>query len=65
MKAMKDLVGSCNVYLGEGMANARLLELVGLYLTNMMKVFGVVADSARFGFPVNQQETNEVVPLLI
>ena len=60
MKVMKDLVGSCNVYLGEGVANARLLELVGLYLTDMMKVFGVVPDSTRFGFPVNQQSTDEV-----
>ena len=60
MKVMKELVGSCNVYLGEGVANARLLELVGLYLTDMMKMFGVVPDSTRFGFPVDQQTTDEV-----
>ena len=60
MRVMKDLVGSYNVYLGEGVANARLLELVGLYITWIMKVFGVVPDSTRFGFPVDQQATNEV-----
>ena len=60
MKVMKDLVGSCNVYLGEGVANARLLELIGLYLTDMMKIFGVVPESTRFGFPVDQQTMDEV-----
>ena len=57
---MKELVGSCNIYLGEGVANARLLELVALYLTDMMKVFGVVPESTRLGFPTDQQTTNEV-----
>ena len=60
MKAMKDLVGGCNVYLGEGVANARLLELIGLYITEIMRVFGVVPESTRFGFPVDQQATDEV-----
>ena len=64
MKVMKDLVGSCNVYLGEGVANVRLLELVALYLTDMMKVFGVVPDSTRLGFPTDQQTTDEVCPSL-
>ena len=57
---MKELVGSCNIYLGEGVANARLLELVALYLTDMMKVFGVVPESTRLGFPTDQRTTNEV-----
>ena len=60
MKVMKELVSSCNVYLGEGVANVRLLELVALYLTDMMKVFGVVPDSTRLGFPTDQHTTDEV-----
>ena len=64
MKVMKELVGSCNVYLGEGVANVRLLELVALYLTDMMKVFGVVPDSTRLGFPTDQQTTDEVCPCM-
>ena len=65
MKVMKELVGSCNVYLGEGVANVRLLELVALYLTDMMKVFGVVPDSTRLGFPTDQQTTDEVCPCML
>ena len=60
MIVMKKLVVSCNEYFEEDVANARLLELVGLYLTDMMKLFGVVPDSTRFGFPVGQQTTDEV-----
>ena len=61
MKVLKELVGSCNVYLGEGVANVRLLEMVALYLTDMMKVFGVVPESTRLGFPTHQQTTDEVI----
>ena len=57
MKVKKDLVGSCNVHLREGMANAPLFDL---YLTDMLKVFGVVPESTRFGFPISQQSTDEV-----
>ena len=65
MKVMKELVGSCNVYLGEGVANARLLEMMALYLTDMMKVFGVVPESTRLGFPTTQQTTDEVGLLML
>ena len=65
MKVMKELVGSCNVYLGEGVANARLLEMMALYLTDMMKVFGVVPASTRLGFPTQQQTTDEVCLLML
>ena len=65
MKVMKELVGSCNVYLGEGEANVRLLEMVALYLTDMMKVFGVAPDSTRLGFPTDQHTTDEVIPVII
>lgn len=56
LAAMKELVGSCNVY-GEGAAN---IHLVALYPMDMMKVFGVVPDSTRLGFPMDQQTTDEV-----
>ena len=65
MKVMKELVGSCNVYLGEGVANARLLEMMALYLTDMMKVFGVVSESTRLGFPTHQRTTDEVGLLML
>ena len=61
MKVMKELVGGCNVYLGENDPNVRLLELVALSITDMMKVFGVVPDSTRLGFPMDQKTTDEVV----
>ena len=56
MTLLRELVGTCNVYIAESSpaANARLLQTVAQYVTHMLKVFGVVPSDDSIGFPLQQ-----------
>lgn len=54
MRVMKELVTTSNIYLSEQTSspNARLLQNIAKYLTDMLRVFGVVPEDSSLGFPV-------------
>lgn len=57
MKLLRELIGSCNVYLSEtgSSVNVRLVESAAVYVTRMLKVFGVIPDSTLLGFPFDSK----------
>lgn len=57
MKLLKELIGSCNVYLSEtgSSVNVRLVESAAVYVTRILKVFGVIPDSTLLGFPFDSK----------
>jgi cysteinyl-tRNA synthetase len=66
---MKELVSASNVYLSDqsASANARLLHNIAGYLSDMLRVFGVIAGPTAVGFPVNQSSDDQesaVMPYL-
>lgn len=63
MRVMKELVNTSNIYLSDpsGPVNARLLHSIASYLTDMLRVFGVITGStSSVGFPVAQASENLV-----
>lgn len=57
MKELKVLIGNCNVYISksDSSANVRLLESAALYVTGILKVFGVIPDTTTLGFPLDRK----------
>ena len=57
MKELKVLIGNCNVYSSksDSSANVRLLESAALYVTGILKVFGVIPDTTILGFPLDSK----------
>ena len=57
MKELKALISICNVYISksDSSANARLLESAALYVTGILKVFGVIPDTSILGFPLDDK----------
>ena len=57
MKVLKGLISNCNVYISEvgPSANIHLLESAGLYVTGILKVFGVIPDKTVLGFPLDNK----------
>ena len=59
MKHLRDLLGSCNVYVTEcDPPNTRLLENVALYVTKMLQMFGVIPSSRIIGYPVQSEQVD-------
>ncbi|KAG9465192.1 hypothetical protein GDO78_018696 [Eleutherodactylus coqui] len=63
MEDMRALVSQCNSYVaGRKVAkqtpNRMLLESIGLYLTNMLKIFGAIEGEEPIGFPVGRNAQN-------
>lgn len=63
MLLMRELVGACNVYMAESgpSANARLLHSAALYLTQLLRVFGVIPREESLGFPLTQEGDSDQV----
>lgn len=60
LKVLKELIGNYNVYINEtssSVRNVRLLESAALYVTGILKVFGVIPDITILGFPVESQNS--------
>ena len=57
MTLLRELIGTCNVYIADSAmaANARLLQTVAQYVTHMLKVFGVIPYDQTIGFPLQQE----------
>ena len=57
MKLLRELISSCNVYMSEtgSSLNVRLVESAAVYVTHILKVFGVIPDSKLLGFPFNSK----------
>uniref|UniRef100_A0A671X7I1 Cysteine--tRNA ligase, cytoplasmic n=1 Tax=Sparus aurata TaxID=8175 RepID=A0A671X7I1_SPAAU len=63
MEEMRVLVGQSNTYIASRKnaklrPNRLLVESIAVYLTNMLKIFGAIEESASIGFPVGGQSQN-------
>lgn len=56
LKALRDLVSTCNLYLGDKSpdfsANALLLRDIASYITGMLRTFGALSSDSTIGFPL-------------
>lgn len=58
MKELKALIGNCNVYISksDSSANIHLVESAAVYVTGILKVFGVIPDTSTIlGFPLENK----------
>ncbi|OQV12664.1 Cysteine--tRNA ligase, cytoplasmic [Hypsibius exemplaris] len=63
MDNIRDIIGSTNVYIQEraaakAQAHPALLQHISLYLTRMMRVFGVIDSDESIGFTVGDKSGN-------
>lgn len=62
LKAVRDLVSACNLYLGdkspEFSSNALLLKDVASYITWLLRTFGALPSDSNIGFPLGTAENS-------
>ena len=65
MRLLKELVTTCNIYLSDQRTstNVLLLQNIASYLTDILRVFGVIPDPTSLGFPVSQSSGDKVCPI--
>lgn len=60
LDALRDLVSHCNLYLRDRKPpNAYLLQDIGIYITDMLKIFGAIVErkELKIGFPLSNDVT--------
>ena len=64
---MKELVTICNVYLSETSqeANVKLLYTIATYLTQLLRVFGVITSDQGIGFPLQKEGVHDQVATIL
>lgn len=66
LEALRDLVTAGNLYLRDRKPpNQVLLNDIGVYITQMLRVFGVIAEPTKIGFPVSTGATANVCLILL
>ncbi len=60
MRELRQLVSASNIYCSQGIPppNVRLLHTVATYITDMLKLFGVISDDSDIGFPLDSQSAS-------
>ncbi|XP_064401843.1 cysteine--tRNA ligase, cytoplasmic-like [Halichondria panicea] len=69
MRELRQLVSASNIYCSQGNPppNVRLLHTVATYITDMLKLFGVISEDSDIGFPLDSQSASssqELEPLV-
>lgn len=61
METLRDLVTSSNLYLRDAKPpNSLLLHDIGVYITDMLTIFGAIFDKSKIGFPVCTDDSRDV-----
>ena len=55
MKLLRQLVTDANIYISKTTPNVRLLVSIATYITDVLKVFGVIPGDSSIGFPLDSQ----------
>lgn len=63
MDSIREIIGATNVYIKERFSagtkpHPSILGLIGIYLTKMMRVFGVIDADDSIGFLVGDKSNN-------
>ncbi|XP_014255431.1 cysteine--tRNA ligase, cytoplasmic [Cimex lectularius] len=64
METIKEFISYCHSYLDQKNVDISLIENIALYVTDMLKIFGLIFVKSSIGFPVNVNASVDVEEVL-
>lgn len=51
---IKECISKCNIYLKNNYAKSHLIKSISIYISKLLKIFGVIAENEQIGFAVSE-----------